>query len=98
MGEIAAVVAAFMLAFALKAGGMHLVLAWLAACCVVPGFLFIAAQLPDSGRATMWPFTMFVWAVYGAAAGGVGALFAALVWKRGAGPEEAEQGRTGSDV
>jgi len=83
MGEIVAIAAAFLLAFALKAAGMHLVLAWLAACCVVPGFLFIAAQLPGSARATMWPFTMFVWAVYGAAAGGVGALFAALVWKKG---------------
>jgi len=98
MGEIAAIAVAFLLAFALKAAGMHLVLAWLASCCVVPAFLFIAAYVPGSGRATMWPFTMFVWAVYGAAAGGVGALFAALVWKEGAAQEAVEQGRTGADV
>ena len=98
MWDIAAVVVAFMLAFALKAAGMHLVLAWLASCCVVPAFVLFAEYALPSGRSTMLPFAMFVGAVYGAAAGGVGALFASLMWKRGAKPDAAEPGGTGADV
>jgi hypothetical protein len=82
MWDFAAIAVAFMLAFALKAAGLHLVLAWLASCCVVPASLLIAEfVLPDSA---MWPIAMFVEGIYGAAAGGVGALFASLMGKRGA--------------
>jgi hypothetical protein len=99
MGDIAAVAVAFMLAFALKAAGMHLVLAWIASCWVVPAFvLFAEYVLPDSGRSAMLPFAMFVGAIYGAAAGGVGALFAALMWKSDAKPDPGERGQTGADV
>lgn len=88
MGDIAAVAVAFVLAFALKAAGLHLVLAWLASCCVVPAFVLAAEHLfPDSGRAAMLPFALFVGAIYGAAAGGVGALFASLMWKKDAEPD-----------
>ncbi len=99
MGDIAAVAVAFMLAFALKAAGLHLVLAWLASCCVVPAFVLVAEHLfPDSGRSAMLPFALFVGAIYGAAAGGVGALFAALMWKREPKPDAAPHGQTGADV
>ena len=85
MWDFAAIAVAFVLAFALKAAGMHLALAWIASCCVVPAFLLIAEfAFPDGDRAAMWPFAMFVESIYGAAAGGVGALFASLMGKRGA--------------
>ena len=88
MGDIAAVAVAFMLAFALKAAGLHLLLAWIASCCVVPAFvLFAEYVLPDSDRSAMLPFALFVGAIYGAAAGGVGALFATLMWKKDAEPD-----------
>jgi len=88
MWDIAAIAVAFVLAFALKASGMHLALAWLGSCWVVPAFvLFAEYALPDSGRSAMLPFAMFVGAIYGAAAGGVGALFAALMWKKDAEPD-----------
>lgn len=80
MWDFAAIAVAFGLAFALKAAGMHVVLAWLASCCVVPAFLVAAEYvLPDG---TKWPIAMFVEGVYGAAAGGVGALFASLIGKK----------------
>jgi hypothetical protein len=80
MWDFAAIAVAFGLAFALKAAGMHVVLAWLASCCVVPAFLVIAEYvLPDGGK---WPIAMFVEGIYGAAAGGVGALFASLLGKK----------------
>jgi hypothetical protein len=82
MWDLAAIAVAFMLAFALKAAGLHVALAWLASCCVVPAFLLVAELiLPDFA---MWPIAMFVDGIYGAAAGGVGALFASLMAKRGA--------------
>lgn len=85
MWDIAAIALAFALAFALKAAGVHLVLAWIASCCVVPAFLLFAEYvLPDGDRAAMWPIAMFVESIYGAAAGGVGALFASLRGKRDA--------------
>jgi len=88
MGDIAAVAVAFMLAFGLKAAGLHVVLAWIASCCVVPAFVLVAEHFfPDSGRSAMLPFAMFVGAIYGAAAGGIGALFAALMWKKSAEPD-----------
>ena len=80
MWDFAAIAVAFGLAFALKAAGMHVVLAWLASCCVVPAFLVVAEYvLPDGMK---WPIAMFVEGVYGAAAGGVGALFASLIGKK----------------
>ena len=99
MGDIAAVAVAFMLAFALKAAGLHVALAWLASCFVVPAFVLVAEHLfPDSGRSAMLPFALFVGAIYGAAAGGVGALFAALMWKRNGQPDAEEHSRPGADV
>ena len=96
MWDFAAIAVAFMLAFALKAAGMHLALAWLASCCVVPAFLLFAEYaLPDSDRSAMLPFAMFVGAIYGAAAGGVGALFASLMWKRDDKPDAGQPSRTG---
>lgn len=85
MWDIAAIALAFVLAFALKAAGMHVALAWIASCGVVPAFLVFAEYvLPDGDRAAMWPIAMFVESIYGAAAGGVGALFASLMRKRDA--------------
>jgi low temperature requirement protein LtrA len=85
MWDFAAIAVAFMLAFALKVAGLHLVLAWIASCCVVPAFLLIAEFVfPDGDRAAMWPIAMYVEGIYGAAAGGAGALFASLMGKRGA--------------
>lgn len=99
MWDIAAIAVAFMLAFALKASGMHLLLAWIGSCWVVPAFvLFAEYGLTGSDRSAMLPFAMFVGAIYGAAAGGVGALFAALLWKSGAKPDAGQDGRTGADV
>ncbi len=99
MGDIAAVAVAFMLAFALKAAGLHVLLAWLVSCCVVPAFVLVAEHLfPDSGRSAMLPFALFVGAIYGAAAGGVGALFAALMWKRDGPPDAEEHSRPGADA
>jgi hypothetical protein len=96
MWDFAAIAVAFMLAFALKAAGLHLVLAWLAACCVVPVFLLIADYaLPDGD---VWPIAMFVEGIYGAAAGGVGALFATLMVKRDDKADAGQAGETGADV
>lgn len=99
MWDFAAIALAFMLAFALKAAGMHLALAWLASCCVVPAFLLLAEYvLPGDDRAAMWPIAMFVEGIYGAAAGGVGALFATLMAKSDGKPDAAQPGETGADV
>lgn len=99
MWDIVAIAVAFILAFALRAAGRHLALAWLASCCVVPAWvLLVEYVLPGNSRAAMWPITMFVGGIYGAAAGGVGALFAALMWKRGAAPEAGDHSRTGADA
>jgi hypothetical protein len=89
MWVIAAVVAAFLLAFALRAAGLHVVLAWIASWLVVPAYVFFAEYvLPGhAGGAPMWPIAMFVGSIYGAAAGGVGALFASLIWKGRAKPD-----------
>lgn len=98
MWDFAAIAVAFGLAFALKAAGMHVVLAWLVSCCVVPGFLLLAEfALPDSDRSAMWPIAMFVEGIYGAAAGGVGALFASLMWKSRANLETEAPGRSAAD-
>ena len=100
MWDFAAIAVAFVLAFALKAAGMHLALAWLASCCVVPAFLLCAEfVLPDGDRAAMWPIAMFVQGIYGAAAGAVGALFASLMSKRDDKPDDAgHPSRTGADL
>ena len=99
MWHFAAIAVAFMLAFALKAVGLHLVLAWLASCCVVPAFLLLAEYaLPDGDRSAMWPIAMFVEGIYGAAAGGVGALFATLMVKRDDKPDAGQAGESGADV
>ena len=89
MWAIVATGIAFMLAFALRAAGLHVFLAWLASCLVVPGVLFIVEHvLPGHGDASpMWPIAMFVGGIYGAAAGGLGALFASLMWKKRAEPD-----------
>ncbi|MCC6210886.1 MAG: hypothetical protein IT513_07570 [Burkholderiales bacterium] len=88
MWDIAAAAVAFFLAFALRAAGMNLALAWLASCCVVPAFVLITEiALPDSRGSAMLPIALFVGGIYGAAAGGVGALFASLLAKRGADPD-----------
>jgi hypothetical protein len=50
-----------------------------------------------SGSSGMLPIAMFVGGIYGAAAGGVGALFASLLWNKGAQPDAGEPDRTGSD-
>jgi len=99
MWDFAAIAVAFMLAFALKAAGLHLVLAWLASCCVVPAFLLLAEYaLPEGDRAAMWPIAMFVEGIYGAAAGGVGAFFATLMGKTDADPDAGETKGTRADV
>jgi hypothetical protein len=85
MWDLAAIAVAFVAGYALKAAGLHLALAWIASCCVVPAFLLFAEfAFPNADRAAMWPIAMYVQGVYGAAAGGVGALFASLMGKRGA--------------
>ena len=89
MWAIVATAAAFLLAFALRAAGMHVALAWLASCLVVPGFLFfIEHVVPGRGDASpMWPIAMFVGSIYGAAAGGVGVFFASLMEKKRTEPD-----------
>jgi hypothetical protein len=85
MWAIVATGIAFLLAFALRAAGMHATLAWLASCLVVPAVLFVVEYvLPGGADASpMWPIALFVGGIYGAAAGGVGAIFASLMWKKG---------------
>jgi len=89
MWTIVATGAAFLLAFALRAAGMHVVLAWVASCFVVPAILFCAEYLlPGRGDdAPMWSIVLFVGSIYGAAAGGAGALFASLMWSKSANPD-----------
>ena len=89
MWAIVATGIAFVLAFALRAAGLHVVLAWLASCFVVPAVLFLVEYvLPGhGGTSPMWPIAMFVGGIYGAAAGGVGELFASLMWKKRAEPD-----------
>lgn len=89
MWAILATAIAFLLAFALRAAGMHAILAWLASCLVVPGILFVVEyMLPGGSDASpMWPIALFVGGIYGAAAGGVGAIFASLLWKKDIDPE-----------
>ena len=89
MWAIVATAAAFMLAFALRAAGMHAALAWFASCFVVPGFLvFIEYVLPGRGDASpVWPIAMFVGSIYEAAAGGLGVFFASLMGKKRAEPD-----------
>ena len=93
MWDIAAAVIALLLAFALTRAGVHVVLAWLASCCVVPAFILVAELvLPESRSSAMLPIALFVGGIYGAAAGGVGALFASLASKKGAEPEDGASG------
>jgi len=96
MLDIAAVALAFVLAFALKAAGWHLALAWLASCFVVPGVVLFEEHVL-SGSPAMLPIAMFVGGIYGAAAGGVGALFAALLWNRSEQPDAGEPDQAGPD-
>jgi hypothetical protein len=93
MWDIAAAVIAFILAFALTKAGVRLVLAWFASCCVVPAFILATElMLPDSRASAMLPIALFVGGIYGAAAGGVGALFASLVPGKQADPEDGASG------
>ncbi len=88
MWDIAAAVIAFVLAYALTTSGVRVVVAWLASCCVVPAFILVTEfVLPDSRGSAMLPIALFVGGIYGAAAGGVGALFASLMAKKGAEPD-----------
>jgi len=99
MWDFAAIAVAFVLAFALKAAGIHLALAWIASCCVVPAFLiFVEFVFPVGDRSAMWPFAMFVQGIYGAAAGGVGALFASLMSKSEDKPDAGPQSQIGTDA
>jgi hypothetical protein len=93
MWDIAAAVVAFILAFALTKAGVRVVFAWLASCCVVPAFILVTELvLPDSRGSAMLPIALFVGGIYGAAAGGVGALFASLMSGKEAEPEDGASG------
>lgn len=89
MWVIAAIVAAFLLAYALRTTGLHIALAWLVSCLVVPAYVFLMEYvLPDRGDGSpMWPIAMFVGTIYGAAAGGVGVFFASLMDKKRTEPD-----------
>src|SRR5574337_443371 len=80
---IGAILAAFVVGLLIRLRGKNLFVAWLLSCCVVPALILFAEFLLPyrGGGASLWPVALFFGGLYGAIAGGVGAVIASFFMK-----------------